>query len=78
MPGCEPVKDAYLVATVHDSIVAEVPADNWEEPVRAVIERMTLGVLPILKRMDCNFNVPLAAEATVGSRWGLSDIGEIK
>lgn len=78
MPGSEPVKNAYLIATVHDSIVAEVPEDNWEEPVREIIERMTFGVLPILNRMDCDFNVPLAAEATVGSRWGLADIGEIK
>src|SRR5699024_10396569 len=29
IPGVEPVRGAELVGTVHDSILVEVPADDW-------------------------------------------------
>lgn len=78
LPGYEPVPECRLVATVHDSIVGELPEDNWEEVAKQVIDRMTNGVLDVLmKHFQCEFDVPIVAEATVGTRWGLKDIGEL-
>jgi DNA polymerase I-like protein with 3'-5' exonuclease and polymerase domains len=77
MPGSVPVAGARLIGTVHDSIVGLLPADHWEEVAEECMDRMINGVLPILKRMDCDFDVPLAAEVKVGTRWGLKDVGEI-
>jgi hypothetical protein len=39
---------------------------------------MTRGVLSVLQKMGCDFDVPLAAEAKVGTRWGLSDIAKLE
>ena len=75
--GSDRLDGVNLVATVHDSIVAEIRIDDWEALTREVIRRMTDGVLPLLRRMDVDFDVPLVAEATIGTRWGLKDIGEI-
>jgi DNA polymerase I-like protein with 3'-5' exonuclease and polymerase domains len=79
MPGFEHLRvpEARLIATVHDSIVAELPEDNWEEVAKQCIDRMVNGVLEVLLRLECSFDVPLAAEATIGTRWGLDDIGVI-
>lgn len=77
LPGHEPVPRVRIVATVHDSIVAEVPEDTWEEDVVAMLERL-LKPHAVLERMDCFFDVPLAAEASVGTRWGLSDVGVLE
>jgi DNA polymerase-1 len=74
LPGHEPVKDAAIVATVHDDIVVEAPEDDWQRVGYECQERMVL-IGEVLTRMDCHLDVPLAAEAKVGSRWGLSDIG---
>jgi DNA polymerase-1 len=72
-----PVEGINLVATVHDSIVGEVLESRWEEIVAECVEIMTKGVLDVLAKMDCHFDVPLVAEATIGTRWGLKDIGEV-
>jgi DNA polymerase I-like protein with 3'-5' exonuclease and polymerase domains len=78
LPGYEPVPECRLVATVHDSIVGELPEDNWEEVAKQVIDRMTNGVLDVLmKKFHVDFDVPIVAEATVGTRWGLKDVGEL-
>jgi DNA polymerase-1 len=77
IPGHKAVPDVHLLATVHDSIVAEAPADRWEEVTRECIDRM-MNLHGVLSRMDCALDVPLAAEATVGTRWGLSDVGTMR
>lgn len=74
LPGYSKVKDVRLVGTVHDSLLAEVPQDNWKERALECQDRMvTIGAA--LSKLDCVFDVPLVAEAKVGTRWGLSDIG---
>lgn len=78
LPGVNRVPKARLVGTVHDSILVEVPKDDWEEVTRQCIERMTEGVQPALNRMGCTLDVPLAAEASVATRWGIQDIGTIE
>lgn len=78
LPGYEPVPDCRLVATVHDSIVGELPEDRWEEVAKRVLEVMTVDVLDVLRtRFGVEFDVPLEAEASVGTRWGLKDVGEM-
>lgn len=76
LPGIGPVAGAYPVATVHDSIVMEVREDHWEEITRECIDRM-VNLGEVLEQMDCLLDVPLAAEAKVGTRWGLADVGEL-
>jgi DNA polymerase I-like protein with 3'-5' exonuclease and polymerase domains len=74
LPGVEPVEGVQIVATVHDDIVVEVPEDDWEDATRECQERM-VNIGTALKRLDCTLDVPLVAEAKVGTRWGLSDVG---
>lgn len=76
LPGSVAVPNARLVATVHDSILVEVPEADWETPVAACIGRM-LDLTTVLERLDCVLTVPLAVEAGIGTRWGLKDIGVI-
>ncbi len=76
IPGHQPVEGARIVATVHDSIVVEVAADDWETITRRCIERM-VKVTEVVKRLGCDLDVPLTVGATVGTRWGLSDVGEL-
>lgn len=74
LPNTSGVPGARIVATVHDSIVVEVPEDDWERATRECIDRMvTIG--DALTPMGCDLTVPLVAEAKVGTRWGLSDVG---
>ena len=74
LPNTSGVPGARIVATVHDSIVVEVPEDDWERATRECIDRMvTIG--DVLTPMGCDLTVPLVAEAKVGTRWGLSDVG---
>lgn len=76
LPGHEPVPGARLLATVHDSVVIEVPADDWRRTTARCMRRM-IDVPAVLRKMGCIFTVPLAVEATVGTRWGEGDIGII-
>lgn len=78
LPGHNAVVGVRLVATVHDSLLIEVPIDDWENKTRECMYRMTTGVLSVLAKLDCHFDVPLVVEAKCGTRWGLSDIGVIK
>lgn len=77
IPGIDPVREARIVGTVHDSIVVEVPRGNWEEIAGQCQHRMENEVPDVLERLGCLFDVPLKADATVGTRWGLSDVGEL-
>ena len=77
MPGSTPVKDVRLVGTVHDSILVEVPLDDWEKATQAAVDRM-LDLQRYLDRLGCLLDVPLAVEAKVGTRWGLTDVGVIE
>lgn len=78
IPGHEPVANAMVVGTVHDSIIIEAPEDRWEQVARECQRRMTTRVLDVLAEMGCTLDVPLAAEAVVGTRWGLRDVGTIE
>lgn len=74
--GCAPVEGARIVATVHDSIVVEVPVDRWQQVTQECMDRM-IGVTSHLSRLGCELDVPLVVGATVGTRWGLADVGEL-
>lgn len=71
-----PVPDVQMVSTVHDSLVAQVPADDWKTPVARMMRRM-INPHPLLEPMGCFLDVPLAVEATVGTRWGRGDIAVV-
>lgn len=73
LPGTTPVPRVRLVATVHDSIVAEVPIDGWQEYVAEMKDRM-VDLHVVLSKMGVDLNVPLKASASVGTRWGWSDV----
>ena len=78
VPGFgEGVKGARLVGTVHDSIIVEVPADDWRYVTWQCKKVMEEQVPKVLERLWCTFDVPLQADASVGTRWGLSDVGEL-
>ena len=76
LPGVDPVAGASIVGTVHDSILAEVPEDDWQNVTLECQARMT-SIPEYLTRLDCDFDVPLVAAATVGTRWGQSDVGQL-
>lgn len=77
MEGIDRVPGARIVGTVHDSILVEVPIETWEETTRACQQVMETTVPVVLERMDCFFDVPLKADAVVGTRWGYEDVGEL-
>jgi hypothetical protein len=54
-----------------------VPEGGWEGVVTDCMGRMTTGVLPVLRRMGCEFDVPLTVEVAIGTRWSLSDVGRM-
>jgi DNA polymerase-1 len=77
LPGSLAVPDVRIVATVHDSLVVEVPQGDWARATGRCMRRM-LDVAPVLARLGCHLDVPLAVEASVGTRWGLADVGTIR
>lgn len=68
-----PVPDVQMVSTVHDSIVLQVPADDWKRAVGRTMKRM-IEPHHLLAPLGCELDVPLAVEATVGTRWGAGDV----
>ena len=77
MPGMGPgVPGVHAVGTVHDSIVLEVPIDDWKRAVARCM-RIMIDPSPVLDKLGCTLDVPLAVEAEVGTRWGLTDVGII-
>lgn len=77
IPISEPVRRARLVGTVHDSILVEVPEDDWQEVGNECRLVMEAEVPRVLRKMGCDFTVPLKADGVVGTRWGISDVGEL-
>lgn len=69
----KPVPGVQMVSTVHDSIVVQVPADDWKRAVGQTMQRM-INPHRLLEPMGCFLDVPLAVEATVGTRWGKGDV----
>ena len=77
LPGIRGVEGVRLVGTVHDSILVEVPQDDWEAKTRECLDRMRGIHTWVEDAFGVRLDVPLDAEASVGSRWGLSDVGEL-
>lgn len=75
MPNTKPVEGATPVGTVHDSLIAEVRENDWRRIVEECQERMT-NMNPFLREMGVEMDVPLVADATVGTRWGWSDVSD--
>lgn len=73
--GWAGIPGVHIVATVHDSIVAEVEEDGWQDTRDRILERMT-NVNPLLAPLGVTMDVPIAAEAEAGTRWGLGDLDE--
>lgn len=69
------IPDVFPLATVHDSIVAEIREDNWEETAKAVKNRME-SLDEVLDKFGVHFDLPLIADATVGTRWSLHDVSD--
>lgn len=74
LPASVPVRGAEIIATIHDSIVIEAPADDWQRVRDECVERMTVQVPEVLERLGCIFDVPLVVDTTTGTRWGTGDI----
>lgn len=77
MAGVDAVPGARLVGTVHDSILVEVPIDRWEEVTAQCKHVMETEVPIVLENLGCQFDVPLIADAEVGTRWGIVDVGTV-
>jgi len=70
------IPDIHIVATVHDSVVLEVPKDRWQECVKDCQYVMETGVLEYFKKhFGLELKVPLKADAEVGTRYSFADIG---
>jgi DNA polymerase I-like protein with 3'-5' exonuclease and polymerase domains len=76
LPGHEAVEGVHIVGTVHDSIVVELPEYDWQRAAAECRFRMETGVIGTLAKMGVDFDVPLVADATVGTRWGLHDVSD--
>ncbi len=69
------INGVFPVATVHDSIVAELEEHRWESIAIDVAERMA-GLTTVLSRFGVDMDVPLIADYGVGTRWSLTDISD--
>jgi len=69
------IDGVFPVATVHDSIVAEVEQDGWERRAQEVADRMS-GLDSVLTKFGLEIPIPLVADFGVGTRWSLTDISE--
>lgn len=78
LPGDKPVRGAAVVGTVHDSIIVEAPEKEWVRVAMECQHRMTKRVIEVVQEMGAFLDVPLVADATAGSRWGLTDVGVIE
>jgi DNA polymerase I-like protein with 3'-5' exonuclease and polymerase domains len=73
LPGTKAVPGVRLVATVHDSIVAELPIGHWQESAAEVKRRME-NAGQWFRKLGVTLDVPIVADVTVGTRWSLDDI----
>lgn len=78
LSGRKAVRDARVVGTVHDSVLVEVPQDDWRQVVQSCIERMVTVGDDLQRLFGVSLDVPIGAEATVGTRWGLNDVDVIE
>lgn len=63
--------EAFIINTVHDSIVAEVPAHEVELFSKLADEAISIQAVQLLKAIfDIDFNVPLATEIKTSRHWG--------
>ena len=63
-------KETYIVNTIHDSVVAEVPEGEVEEVKRLYRWAFTDGVTDILRSLyDYEFTTPLGVGLKVGIHW---------
>lgn len=74
LPGTQAVKGAFPVNTVHDEVTVEVLESDYESIVNECMDRM-VNLNPWLRKMGCELDVPIKADATVGTRWSLDDVG---
>lgn len=78
LPGVAPVPGVRLVGTVHDSIMVELPQDDWERAARDCQERMATITDYVRSAFGVHIDVPLASEAKIGTRWGLDDVATLE
>lgn len=76
LPGIPRVEGADLVGTVHDSIVLEVDEERWREIVAECQRRMVRVVDYLASHFHVTMDVPLEADASVSTRWGLGDLSD--
>lgn len=75
LPGRQAVPGVAIVGTVHDSILVEVPQDDWQECTQACRDRMVNIGQDLMQLFMVNLDVPMEAEAIVGTAWGRDDVG---
>lgn len=75
LPGTKAVPGVRLVATVHDSIVAELPEGNWLELAEEIRIRMERSG-EWFRKLGVDFDVPIVADYGVGTRWSLTDVSD--
>jgi DNA polymerase-1 len=77
LPGANrTVPEALVIATVHDSAVIELPEDRWQETAQLIKATME-DPAPVLKNLGVELDVPIVVEASIGTRWSLSDVGKL-
>ena len=76
LPGVGPVVGAEIVGTVHDSILIEVPREDWQAVGRECQHRMETITTLLPDLFGIEFDVPLKADGVVSRRWGGEAIGE--
>lgn len=59
----------HPVALVHDAILCEVPEDKADACARAIKDAME-NIPSKLKKLGCDFSVPLVADVAIGKSWG--------
>lgn len=70
LPGFDAIEGVRIVATVHDSIIVEVPRTDEVRATARVMRRM-VDVPEVLERaFGVRLPVPLPVEAEIGDRWG--------
>jgi DNA polymerase I-like protein with 3'-5' exonuclease and polymerase domains len=69
------ISGVFPVGSVHDSIVAELEQKNWRGIAEEVKERME-SMHTVLSKFGVDFDVPLIADYSVGTRWSWHDISD--
>jgi len=66
--------DGFLVNTIHDSVIAEIPPEEVELFTDLVVKVFTEDIYRYLSTVyGMDFNVPLGVEIKVGRHWGEAD-----